>query len=88
MVQKIGKTAFRNLGFYLRAGGKNMKKRAVIYVSVHHGNTKKLISCAFKTLPIDMLTVAEAEKCNLFQYDCIGVTSIRWGNFTLLFFAF
>jgi flavodoxin len=50
-------------------------KTAVIYASVHHQNTKKLLEQAAAAFPMDILTVEEAKQTDLTQYDAVGIAS-------------
>ena len=57
-------------------------KTAIVYLSVHHGNTKKLIDAIAaenEITPIDVSSKAEAE---LDEYDVIGIASgIAYGKY-------
>lgn len=50
-------------------------KIAIIYISTHHGNTKKIINEMSKETNIDLLKISEAKKTDLTQYDTIGFAS-------------
>lgn len=50
-------------------------KTAIIYVSTHHGNTKKVIDAMAKVRKIELLTLSEAKSTDLSSYDCIGFAS-------------
>lgn len=50
-------------------------KIAIIYASVHHGNTKKLVQEIGKQLSIDCYSVEEAKNHDLSSYDAIGIAS-------------
>lgn len=52
-----------------------MKKTAIIYASVHHKNTERLLKEAVKNLNIDLLTVKEAESADLSPYEAVGFAS-------------
>jgi flavodoxin len=48
---------------------------AIVYASVHHGNTRKLAESLSAELSADLLTVDEAENVNLGQYELVGMGS-------------
>ena len=52
-----------------------MPKTAVIYTSVHHGNTKILVEGIAKQLPMDLFTPGQGEKTDLSLYDAVGFAS-------------
>lgn len=52
-----------------------MSKLLIIYASVHHSNTKKLLELAGEEIAFDMVSVDEADKCDLACYDRIGLAS-------------
>lgn len=52
-----------------------MKKIAVVYTSVHHQNTKKLLEGIKKEVEIEMIASSEVKDKDLFQYDIIGFAS-------------
>lgn len=52
-----------------------MKKAIVIYQSLHHENTKKLLEGMGEKCPFDMVSVSEAESINLMEYEIIGFAS-------------
>ena len=66
-----------------------MKKQAIIYASVHHGNTEKLITEAAKTLQIELFKVKQAESIDFSQYSSVGFASgIYAGRFHKSIFKF
>ena len=63
--------------------GANVKmKTIIIYVSVHHGNTKKVIEAIALKNDVTIFDVLSKEKINLEEYDCIGIASgIAYGKY-------
>ena len=56
---------------------------AIVYASVHHGNTRKLAESLSAELSADLFTVNEAENVNLGQYQLVGMGSgIYFGAIT------
>lgn len=52
-----------------------MSKLLIIYASVHHANTKKVLELAGEKIAFDMVSVDEVGKFNLANYECIGLAS-------------
>lgn len=52
-----------------------MKKTIVIYQSLHHGNTRKLLEGMRETCSFDMVSVSEAKSVNLMEYELVGFAS-------------
>lgn len=50
-------------------------KIAIVYVSYHHGNTRKVLDAMCEAADIDLLKVSEAKKADLSAYDAIGFAS-------------
>lgn len=50
-------------------------KALIIYSSVHHGNTKKVVDVITKTLGADVLKLDEAKNPSFEEYDLIGFGS-------------
>ena len=50
-------------------------KTAIIYVSSHHGNTKKVLDVMAYSNDIDLLKISEAKKTDFSVYDAIGFAS-------------
>jgi flavodoxin len=48
---------------------------AIVYASVHHGNTQKVADVLSVELSADTFTVAQASGIELSQYDLVGVGS-------------
>ncbi len=50
-------------------------KTAIIYVSSHHGNTKKILDVMADSKDIDLFKISEAKKTDFSVYDAIGFAS-------------
>lgn len=50
-------------------------KIAIIYVSYHHGNTKKVIDAMGEVEDVDFFKISEAKKADFSLYDAIGFAS-------------
>lgn len=50
-------------------------KAAIIYASVHHKNTEKVVQAMAENENVDIFTVAEAKNADLSGYDLIGMAS-------------
>lgn len=50
-------------------------KTAIIYVSTHHNNTKKIVDAMKEEIKIDIYTVEEAKNKDFSFYDCVGFGS-------------
>ena len=63
--------------------GANVKmKTIIIYVSVHHGNTKKVIEAIASKNDVKVFDVLSKDRINLEEYDCIGIASgIAYGKY-------
>lgn len=48
---------------------------AIVYASVHHGNTRQLAEALSAELSADRFTVAEAQSVDLSRYDLVGLGS-------------
>lgn len=53
-------------------------KTAIVYASVHHGNTKKIVEEIAKDQNVDLVDTAQVKEKDLSRYDAIGFAS---GNF-------
>ena len=65
-------------------------KTAIIYASVHHGNTKKIIDEIARTNEVDLIDATQVTEKDLSGYDLIGFASgVYYGKFhqTVLNFA-
>lgn len=57
-------------------------KTAIVYASVHHGNTKKLVDAIAKENEVDLIDATTTSQQDLSDYDLIGFASgIYGGNF-------
>lgn len=50
-------------------------KTAIIYVSVHHGNTIKVVEAMAETLSADLINLTKQKNVNIADYDIIGLAS-------------
>ena len=55
-------------------------KTIIIYVSVHHGNTKKVVERMAQSLAADMVDLAKAEEIDFSGYDLSGFASGAYFN--------
>ena len=65
-------------------------KTAIVYASVHHGNTKKIVDEIAKDQNVDLVDATQVKEKDLTEYDAIGFASgIYYGKFhqTVLNFA-
>lgn len=53
----------------------NKMKAAIIYKSIHHGNTKKIAEVMAKTLEADLIDLKDADPDIVKEYDLIGFGS-------------
>lgn len=59
-----------------------MKKIAVVYASVHHRNTEKLLLGIKESLNIDLIPVNKVKESDVSKYDVVGFASgIYMGKF-------
>ena len=57
-------------------------KTAIIYASMHHGNTKKIIDEIAKTNEVDLIDATQVTEKDLSGYDLIGFASgVYYGKF-------
>ena len=52
-----------------------MKKAAILYYSIHHGNTKRVVETVFEQLSVDLIRIPAHEPVNLEGYDLVGFAS-------------
>ena len=50
-------------------------KTAILYISVHHGNTKKVAAAMAQVLSADLIDLSLSNDVDLSQYDLIGLAS-------------
>lgn len=57
-------------------------KTAIVYVSTHHGNTKKLAEAIAAVYKVTLIDGTKENAIDLTVYDCIGLASgIAFGSF-------
>ena len=57
-------------------------KTGIVYVSTHHGNTKKLLDAIAEQNPVELVDVTANEQYNLSGYDRIGIASgVAYGKY-------
>ena len=47
----------------------------IIYASVHHGNTKKIVEAMASVVSVDLINVTKNEELDLSEYNVIGFAS-------------
>jgi flavodoxin len=52
-----------------------MKKAVILYYSIHHGNTKKVVEAVSEQLSVDLVRIPTHEPVNLEGYDLVGFAS-------------
>ncbi len=52
-----------------------MKKAVILYYSIHHENTKKVVEAVCEQLSVDLVRIPAQEPVNLDGYDLIGFAS-------------
>lgn len=57
-----------------------MSKVAIVYGSVHHSNTKKLVDAIASQFEVDVIDATKKEEKNLQEYDVIGIASGIYGG--------
>ena len=50
-------------------------KTVIVYASVHHGNTKKLVEKIAEECKVDLIDAVQQPKADLADYDRIGFAS-------------
>lgn len=55
-------------------------KAAIVYASVHHGNTKKIIDEIAKTNDVELIDATQTVEKDLSEYDLIGFASGVYGG--------
>ena len=54
-------------------------KTAIVYASVHHGNTEKIIDEIAKTNDVELIDATQRVEKYLSEYDLIGLASgVYW----------
>ena len=54
------------------------KRQAIVYASVHHGNTKKIIDEIAKTNDVELIDATQTVEKDLSEYDLIGFASVSY----------
>jgi flavodoxin len=49
--------------------------KAIIYASVHHGNTKKVVETIAKKCDVELIDATQVKEKNLSVYDAVGFAS-------------
>ena len=76
-------------GFHICTSGGFMKKAAIIYASVHHGNTEKVVTAMAHDMPVTLFKAEHAQNIDFSEYDCVGFASgIYAGRFHKSIYAF
>lgn len=66
-----------------------MKDAVIVYASVHHGNTKKLVDAIAEKLDVDIMDAVSTKEADLSSYSKIGFASgIYFGKFHRELIAF
>ena len=50
-------------------------KTAIIFASVHHGNTRKIVEQIARNNDVDLIDATQVKEKDLSEYDRIGVAS-------------
>lgn len=50
-------------------------RTAIVYASVHHGNTKKIVKAIEEVFEVDLIDATKAQERDLSEYDVIGLAS-------------
>ena len=57
-------------------------KTAIVYVSEHHGNTKKLVDAIASAAQVDVIDAAQVGRAALDDYELIGFASgVAFGKY-------
>lgn len=51
------------------------KKTAIVYASVHHGNTKKVLDAIASVYEVDLINASKVKKQDLSGYETVGFAS-------------
>ena len=64
-------------------------RKAIVYVSVHHGNTEKLVKGIAEECQVDLIDAVNQPDADLSSYDMIGFASgIYFSKFHQLILTF
>ena len=50
-------------------------KKAIVYASVHHGNTEKIVKSIAEECKVDLIDAVKHSDADLSSYDMIGFAS-------------
>lgn len=54
--------------------------KAIVYASVHHGNTKKLVDAISEKHEVELINAVEVKEKDLSQYEMVGFASGVYGG--------
>ena len=54
-------------------------KKVIIYTSVHHGNTKKIVDAIVNECGVEVIDATQVKEKDLSEYDVIGFASGIYG---------
>lgn len=54
-------------------------KKVIIYASVHHGNTKKIVDAIVNECDVEVIDATQVKEKDLSGYDVIGFASGIYG---------
>jgi flavodoxin len=49
------------------------KMKAIIYASVHHGNTKKVVEAIAKECEVELIDATQVKEKDLSGYEAVGI---------------
>jgi flavodoxin len=49
--------------------------KAIIYASIHHGNTKKVVDAIAKECEVELIDATQVKEADLSQYEAVGFAS-------------
>ena len=55
-------------------------RKAIVYASVHHGNTEKLVKSIAEECQVDLIDAVKQPNADLNSYDMIGVAFGVYGQ--------
>ena len=56
-------------------------RKAIIYASVHHGNTEKLVNSIAEECQVDLIDAVKQSDADLSSYDTVSYTHLAFGDF-------
>ena len=57
------------------AGRREKMRKAIVYASIHHGNTEKLVKSIAEECQVDLIDAVKQSDADLSSYDMIGFAS-------------